>query len=98
MLTGVLPEVVRAASEPIGHADRITVISTDGASQLARSVATNVEQGLAIGSDLTGVDLHALFRGLAARQAPAPAVAEPKAPTPAEGDNGSGGRPPAAGA
>jgi flotillin len=98
MLTGILPEVVRAASEPIGKADRITVISTDGASQLARSVATNVEQGLAIGSDLTGVDLHALFRGLASRQAPAPAVAEPKAPTPAEGDNGSGGRPPATGA
>jgi flotillin len=67
MLTTVLPDVVRAASEPIGQVDRITVISTDGASNLTKTVGSNVVQGLQIGSDLTGVDLRGLLRGLAAR-------------------------------
>jgi len=64
MISAVLPEIVRAASEPIASVDRLTVISTDGASQLTRNVATNVEQGLAIGSDLTGLDLRSLFKRL----------------------------------
>ncbi len=64
LVVGVLPEVVRAASEPISAVDRLTVISTDGASQLTKSVATNVEQGMQIGSDLTGLDLRALFSRL----------------------------------
>jgi flotillin len=64
LLTGVLPEVVRGASEPISAVERMTVISTDGASQLAKTVTSNLEQGLQIGSDLTGVDLRALFARL----------------------------------
>lgn len=65
MLTGVLPEVVRGASEPISGIEKMTVVSTDGASNLTKSVAGNLEQGLQIGSDLTGVDLKALFARLA---------------------------------
>jgi flotillin len=61
LLADVLPEVVRGASEPISAVERMTVISTDGASSLAKTVASNVEQGMQIGSDLTGVDLRALF-------------------------------------
>jgi flotillin len=61
LLADVLPDVVRAASEPISAVERMTVISTDGASSLAKSVSSNVEQGLQIGSDLTGVDLRSLF-------------------------------------
>jgi flotillin len=64
LLTGILPDVVRSASEPISAVERMTVISTDGASQLAKTVASNLEQGLQIGSDLTGVDLRALFARL----------------------------------
>ena len=64
LLAGVIPDVVRAASEPLGQVDRMTVISTDGASQLARTVATNVEQGLQIGSELTGLDLRELLSRL----------------------------------
>jgi flotillin len=63
LIAGVLPDLVGAASEPLSSVERMTVISTDGASSLARTVATNVEQGLQIGSDLTGLDL----RGLLAR-------------------------------
>lgn len=65
LLSGVLPDIVRAASEPMSAIDRMTVISTDGASELTRNVASNVEQGLAIATNLTGVDLRALFQQLA---------------------------------
>ncbi len=64
LLVRVLPAVVQAASAPIGAIDKITVISTDGASSLTRSVASNVAQGLQLGTDLTGVDLGALLSRL----------------------------------
>ncbi|MDQ3537929.1 MAG: SPFH domain-containing protein [Actinomycetota bacterium] len=75
MVVRVMPEVVRAAAEPISGVDRMTVISTDGASQLARNVATNLEQGMQIGSDLTGLDLRALFAQMGSRGADALASA-----------------------
>ena len=40
------------------------MISADGPSSLSRSVASNVTQGLQLGSDLTGVDLQALLSKL----------------------------------
>jgi flotillin len=61
----ILPELVRAASEPVSAIDNMTVVSTDGASAVARTVAGNLEQGLQIGSALTGVDLKELLAGLA---------------------------------
>ena len=42
----------------------MTVISTDGASSLTKSVASNVAQGLQLGTDLTGIDLSALLSKL----------------------------------
>ncbi|WP_422772507.1 flotillin family protein [Plantactinospora sp. WMMC1484] len=66
LLVKVLPQVVEAASAPVGAIDKITVISTDGASSLTKSVAANVAQGLQLGSDLTGVDLTGLLARLGA--------------------------------
>jgi flotillin len=78
LLVKVLPEVVGAASEPMKAIDKMTVISTDGASSLSKTVATNVAQGLQLGSDLTGVDLAGLLAKLGQRtnggDRPAPAV------------------------
>jgi len=67
LFVNVLPELVSAAAQPISAIDKMTVISTDGASNLTRNVASNLEQGLQIGSDLTGVDLRTLMSGLGAR-------------------------------
>lgn len=67
LLVKVLPEVVSAASDPMKSIDKMTVISTDGASSLTRTVASNVAQGLQLGSDLTGVDLAGLLSQLGQR-------------------------------
>jgi flotillin len=64
LVAAVLPRVVEAASKPIGEIDKMTVISTDGASSLTRSVASNVAQGLQLGTDLTGVNLAGLLSRL----------------------------------
>jgi flotillin len=104
LLAKALPEVVGKASEPIGAIDKLTVISTDGASQLTKSVTNNVAQGLQLASDLTGVDLSSLFAQLASRvgnghgagpataeSARRPAAAAVAAATePAGGSTGSG--------
>ncbi|GAA4262075.1 flotillin family protein [Dactylosporangium darangshiense] len=65
LLVRVLPEVVGAASAPIGEIDSMTVISTEGATSLTKAVANNVAQGLQLGTDLTGIDLKSLLAGLA---------------------------------
>lgn len=64
LVVKVLPELVRAASEPMSAIEKLTVISTDGAGSLAKGVASNVAQGLAIGTDVTGVDLAGLLARL----------------------------------
>src|SRR5690242_10857768 len=64
LLVRVLPEVVKAASAPMSGIDKMTVISTDGASSLTKSVAANVAQGLQLGTDLTGIDLAKLLARL----------------------------------
>jgi flotillin len=47
----------------------MTVISTDGASSLTKSVAANVASGLQLGTDLTGFDLTSLLAKLGAVRA-----------------------------
>ena len=67
LLAKALPEVVSRASDPIGAIDKLTIISTDGASAVTKSVTANVAQGMQLASDLTGVDLSELFGQLANR-------------------------------
>ncbi|MGW2836896.1 flotillin family protein [Streptomyces sp. NPDC001493] len=88
MLVEVLPQVVAKAAEPLSAIDKLTVISTDGASQLARTVTDNVAQGMELLTSTTGVDLGSLLKSLTASRTSAPAasaeVATPAAPA-AEG-------------
>ena len=64
MLVKVLPEVVGAAAAPLSSVDKMTVISSDGAGAIGKSVAANVAQGLQLSGDLTGIDVAALLRRL----------------------------------
>ncbi len=75
MVVEVLPSVVAKASEPLSAVDKMTVISTDGASQLSRTVADNVAQGIELLGSTTGVDLAELLKGLTGGKTPAPAPA-----------------------
>ncbi|OEJ26420.1 flotillin [Streptomyces agglomeratus] len=78
MLVEVLPQVVAKAAEPLSAIDKMTVISTDGASQLARTVTDNVAQGMELLNSTTGVDLAELLKGITQRGVkPAPAAPEP---------------------
>ncbi|MFF0225255.1 flotillin family protein [Streptomyces sp. NPDC004629] len=69
MLVEVLPHVVAKAAEPLGAIDKMTVISTDGASRLTRTVADNVAQGVELLGSTTGVDLAELLKGITGRVA-----------------------------
>ncbi|MFE9722231.1 flotillin family protein [Streptomyces sp. NPDC005794] len=81
MLVEVLPQVVAKASEPLSAIDKLTVISTDGASQLSRTVTDNVAQGLELLNSTTGVDLAALLRNLQGKAGATESV--PAVPAPA---------------
>lgn len=78
MLVEVLPEVVAKASEPLSAVDKMTVISTDGASQLSRTVTDNVAQGMELLSSTTGVDLAALLKNLKGSGSRAETPAQPE--------------------
>ena len=65
LLADMLPKLVKEAAAPLASVDKMTVISTDGASQLTRNAAQNVTQGMQLASDLLGIDLGQLFRSLA---------------------------------
>ncbi|MFE5630843.1 flotillin family protein [Streptomyces sp. NPDC056470] len=78
MLVEVLPQVVAKAAEPLAAVDRMTVISTDGASRLTRTVTDNVTQGMELLTSATGVDLASLLQQLTQKKPhpePAPAAA-----------------------
>ncbi|MEU1088861.1 SPFH domain-containing protein [Streptomyces sp. NPDC005892] len=96
MLVEVLPQVVAKAAEPLSAIDKLTVISTDGASQLARTVTDNVAQGMELLTSTTGVDVASLLKSLTASRTAAPAagtgdaVAEPAAVASSGAGNGRG--------
>ncbi|MGW5068492.1 flotillin family protein [Streptomyces cyaneofuscatus] len=82
MLVEVLPQVVAKASEPLSAIDKMTVISTDGASQLARTVTDNVSQGMELLSSTTGVDVAQLLQNLKSRTSTPASPSDTSAPAP----------------
>ncbi len=67
LLASMLPEVVREASAPMAGIDKVTVISTDGATALTKTLTDNIAQGMQLSSDVMGVDLASMFGQLADR-------------------------------
>jgi flotillin len=88
ILAEALPRVVAEAARPIGQIGSMTVLSTDGASQTVRSVASTVAQGQEIVKSVLGVDLAELAQSFTQDQgtnghAALPADSETDAPPPA---------------
>lgn len=91
-----LPEIVRAASEPMAGIANLTILSSDGTSgtdALGRGVASQLATSTQIIKDLVGIDISEIVTGRATGQAageainaptPRRAAAKPKVVAPAE--------------
>ncbi|HEV8699633.1 MAG TPA: SPFH domain-containing protein [Candidatus Limnocylindrales bacterium] len=56
----MLPEIVRAAAEPMANIDQLTVLSNDGASDVVRNVTRTVTEAGTTVKGLTGIDIPAI--------------------------------------
>ena len=57
----MLPEIVRAAAEPIGKIQSLTVLSSDGASDVVKTATDTLAQASTTIKGLTGIDLPAVI-------------------------------------
>jgi flotillin len=74
----MLPQIAHELAAPMGNIDQLTVVSTDGASQLTKNVAGGFTEIDAVLRSTTGIDLRGLlgnFVGGAAAGAAAATVA-----------------------
>ncbi|HZK75183.1 MAG TPA: SPFH domain-containing protein, partial [Clostridia bacterium] len=62
-----LPEIVRAAAEPMGHINSLTVMSADGASDLVRNATRALIESTTAIKGLTGLDVPSLIGGALGR-------------------------------
>lgn len=74
LLVKVLPQIAHEVSAPMAAIDQLTVISTDGASDLTKKATTMMAELPAVLKQLTGVDLGELLANFAASQ-PRPVAA-----------------------
>jgi flotillin len=57
----MLPEIVRAAAEPIGNIGSLTVLSSDGAADVVKTTTRTVAEASTAVKGLTGIDVPALL-------------------------------------
>ena len=62
-----LPDIVRAAAEPMGHIDSLTVLSADGASDIVRNATRAMIESTTAIKGLTGLDVPNLIGGALGR-------------------------------
>ena len=74
----MLPEIVRAAAEPMANIKDLTVLSTDGASELVRNGTRTVAEASAVVKGVTGIDVPSLISDAMGRRSE-------------DGDGGGGG-------
>ena len=85
----MLPDIVRAAAEPMGNIDSLTVLSTDGASDVVKNVTRTVTEASATVKGLTGIDIPDLLNKAVGSTEPDEGPSEGTPRTPRRG--GSGG-------
>jgi flotillin len=75
-----LPEIVRAASEPLAAISNLTILSSDGTSgtdALGKGVATQLATSTQIIKDLVGIDISEIITGRVTGQAAGEAINAP---------------------
>ena len=85
----MLPEIVRAAAEPMANIDSLTVLSNDGASEVVKNATRTVTEASATVKGLTGHRHPAAAQR--ARWAPARAARPTEPARPKRGPSGGGG-------
>ncbi|MGH2384801.1 MAG: flotillin family protein [Candidatus Limnocylindria bacterium] len=78
----MLPDIVRAAAEPMGNIGSLTVLSSDGASDVVRTTTRTVAEAGAAVKGLTGLDIPTLINDAVGRQSGAQPRTEPAEPAP----------------
>lgn len=96
----MLPEIVRAAAEPMSHIGQLTVLSNEGASDLVRNVTRTVTEAGTTVKGLTGIDIPDLLNKALGSAADDPSASSggtrprpPAAPRGGGGTSGGGGSP-----
>ena len=86
-----LPEIVRAAAEPMSSIGSLTVLSTDGASDVVKNATRTVTEASATVKGLTGIDIPQLLSEALGTTSSAPSEEPPKPKRGPSGGGGSGG-------
>ena len=90
----MLPDIVRAAAEPMANISQLTVLSTDGASDVVRNATRTVTEASATVKGLTGIDIPELLSqalGSTTGGEPAPTGGDkPRSSSPKGGGGGGG--------
>jgi flotillin len=66
----MMPDIVRAAAEPMGNIDSLTVLSSDGASEVVKNTTRTVAEAGAAVKSLTGLDVADLINEAVGRHEP----------------------------
>jgi flotillin len=97
----MLPDIVRAAAEPLGHIQSLTVLSSEGASDVVKTTTRTLAEASASVKGLTGIDIPDLLNNaLGGEESKPPARHRRKAGTdddPEAGGSGGGESTPPAG-
>ena len=87
----MLPEIVRAAAEPLASIDNLTVLSSEGATDVVKTTTRTLTEASATIKGLTGIDVAQLLTEALGT----PTTTEPTPPKPKRGssggDDGEGG-------
>jgi len=70
----MLPEIVRAAAEPLAAIDNLTVLSSEGASEVVKTTTRTLAEASATVKGLTGIDIPALLNAALGQDEASPAV------------------------
>jgi flotillin len=88
----MLPEIVRAAAEPMANIKDLTVLSTDGASELVRNGTRTVAEASAVVKGVTGIDIPSLIgSAMGGRLGSEQGREQGGSGTSGEGESGGGG-------
>lgn len=89
----MLPDIVRAAAEPMGKIGSLTVLSSDGASEVVKTTTRTVAEAGAAVQGLTGLDIPGLINEAVGRHAAATPGAALSTPSRRDGDGDGERRP-----